>query len=87
MPKVVELSKVPKFRTGPTYLRPPKNPLSAITWVDGPLRCASRGCSSPTYCKVEGIPYCMKHSLDKMDEIIVKLRGGTDEELTADQLL
>lgn len=40
-------------------------------------RCASRGCSSPTFFKVQGIHYCMIHALRKLNEMLVAL--GVDK--------
>jgi hypothetical protein len=44
-----------------------------LRWYDHEMRCASKGCSSPTYCKVEGVPYCMMHSLRKLNELVVQV--------------
>jgi hypothetical protein len=45
---------------------------------EGPLRfteresiCTSRGCSSPTYMKVQGAPKCMMHALIELNEMLV----------------
>jgi hypothetical protein len=43
-----------------------------LRWYDKEMRCASRGCSSPTYCKVQGIPYCTMHSLRRLNEMLVE---------------
>lgn len=44
-----------------------------LRWYDKEMRCASRGCGSPTYCKLKGIPYCIMHSLKLMNELLVEL--------------
>lgn len=49
-----------------------------LRFVDEKLRCASRNCSSPTYIKIKGIPYCMMHSLRELNEIIVNMMLETD---------
>jgi len=36
------------------------------------MRCASRGCGSSTYFKLQGIPYCMIHCLRLMNEMLVE---------------
>lgn len=40
---------------------------------DREMRCASRGCSSPTHFKLQGIPLCMIHCLRKMNEMLLAL--------------
>lgn len=44
-----------------------------LRWYDKEMRCASRGCSSPTYLKVQGVPYCGTHALHKMNELLIQL--------------
>jgi hypothetical protein len=44
-----------------------------LRWYDVEKRCASRGCSGPCYSRVQGVPYCMKHALDKLNEMLIKL--------------
>ena len=39
---------------------------------DNYFRCASRGCSSPTFFKLQGIPYCMIHCLRTMNDMLVE---------------
>jgi hypothetical protein len=39
--------------------------------TDNEMRCASRGCSSPTYYKFQGIPYCSTHVMRIMNEMLV----------------
>ena len=39
---------------------------------DREMRCASRGCSSPTFFKVQNIPYCMIHSLRTLNEMLIE---------------
>lgn len=40
---------------------------------DRTMRCASRGCGSPTHFKLQGISYCMIHCLRKMNDMLVEL--------------
>jgi|SRR6516225_1243224 hypothetical protein len=40
---------------------------------DRELRCASRGCGSPTYYKVDGIPYCTVHALRQLNDLVMVL--------------
>ena len=40
---------------------------------DQEMRCASRRCGSSTFVKVQGVPYCMTHALDKLNEMLHKL--------------
>jgi hypothetical protein len=44
-----------------------------LRWYDTEMRCVSRGCSSPTHCKVEGLPLCMMHSLRKLNELCIEM--------------
>jgi len=57
-----------KFR----FYAPPEQK-GPLRWRDKDMRCASKGCSSPTTCQVKGIPYCMMHSLRKLNEMLVEL--------------
>lgn len=41
-----------------------------IRFFDKEMRCASRGCSSPTYIKIEGIPLCMMHTILRANEML-----------------
>lgn len=41
-----------------------------IRFYDKEMRCASRGCSSPTYIKLDGIEYCMMHIILKCNELL-----------------
>jgi hypothetical protein len=46
-----------------------------LRWIDSKARCASPGCTSPTYCKVEYVPYCMMHALCKLNELVIEIQG------------
>jgi hypothetical protein len=48
--------------------RPEQN--GRIRWYDREMRCASRGCSSPTYIKLDGIQLCPMHTLHKCNELL-----------------
>ena len=50
---------------------PPQN--GPLKFYDREMRCASRGCGSSTYCKVEHVPLCMMHSLRKLNELVVQV--------------
>lgn len=56
---------------------PPKQ-VGPLRFTDRESRCASRGCSSPTYLKLEGVPRCSAHALVMMNEMLVK-EGKTGE--------
>jgi len=47
-----------------------------IQFFDWNLRCASRGCGSPTCRTLYGVPYCMPHILDKCNEILKELNAN-----------
>lgn len=53
------------------YYAPPDQ-VGPLRWVDKDMRCASRGCSSPTTCKVQGVPYCLMHALRRLNEMLVE---------------
>lgn len=42
-----------------------------LQWYDEEMRCANKGCSSPTYCKLSGIPRCMMHALREMNLMLI----------------
>lgn len=42
-----------------------------IKWYDIAMRCASRGCSSGTYIKFQGVPYCTAHVLRIANKLFV----------------
>lgn len=56
------------------YRYVPKN--KHIVWYDTGFRCAARGCNSPTYLKIDGIPRCLIHALDSLADILNTLEGG-----------
>ena len=41
-------------------------------WFDKEMRCGMRGCSSPTYLKIQGIPRCMKHAIGELNDMLVE---------------
>jgi len=47
---------------------------------DKEMRCASRRCGSSTFFKVNGISYCMIHSLRELNAIIVRGLDGEKPE-------
>lgn len=53
------------------YAVPPQE--GPFRFFDREMRCASRGCSSPTHYKLQGIAYCSKHCLLKMNEMLIEL--------------
>jgi hypothetical protein len=50
----------------------------AIQYYDKESRCVSRGCSSPTHYKIDGVAYCVPHLLERANETIDMLRACTD---------
>jgi len=61
----------------PTRVSTQKGPLR---WFDAEMRCASRGCSSPTYSKVNGIPRCYIHALNELNDMLVGQTSTVVEE-------
>jgi len=43
-----------------------------ITYHDKEMRCASRGCSSPTYVKIRGVPRCSAHALREANDMLTE---------------
>lgn len=44
-----------------------------IRFFDATLRCASRGCSSPTHFKFQGVPYCMIHLIWQSNDKLLEM--------------
>lgn len=58
--------------TQTAMFEPPKQH-GPLRQFDNYYRCASRGCSSPTFFKVKGIPRCMIHALRELNDMLVEL--------------
>lgn len=43
-----------------------------IRFFDVEMRCSSRGCSSPTYIRLKGMPRCMMHTIRLANELLVE---------------
>lgn len=41
-----------------------------VTHHDIEMGCSSRGCGSPTYLKLKGVPYCYAHIIRKANELL-----------------
>jgi len=39
---------------------------------DKEMRCANRGCGSPTYLRVQGVSRCSVHALNELNEMLVE---------------
>lgn len=64
-----EAANEPEPASGPYPIPEQFGPLRH--W-DATLRCASRGCASPTHYKLQGIPYCYIHCLRKMNDMLIE---------------
>jgi len=53
------------------YPRPTQN--GPFRFFDSEMRCASRGCGSPTRYKLQGIPYCSVHCLNRMNDMLIAM--------------
>jgi len=42
-----------------------------LRYTDTTMRCAARGCSSPTFIKINGIPYCTTHGLYVLNKELI----------------
>jgi hypothetical protein len=58
------------------YAVPPQ--YGPLRQFDREMRCASRGCGSPTHFKVSGIPRCSIHALRELNDMLagVKMSDG-----------
>jgi hypothetical protein len=54
----------------------PNEQKGPLRWFDREMRCTSRRCSSPTYSKVNGIPLCQMHALQKLNELLITTTVG-----------
>lgn len=61
--------KPPTPLPGPIQLGP-------LRWAEDTKPCASRGCTSPTMIRVQGIPRCVTHALYALNEIILRELEG-----------
>jgi hypothetical protein len=50
---------------------PPKQ-VGPLRFHDKEMRCSNRGCGSPTYLKVQGVPRCGTHSLIELNAMLVE---------------
>jgi hypothetical protein len=39
---------------------------------DTEMRCASRGCGSSTFLKVQGVQYCTTHALKMLNDLLIE---------------
>jgi hypothetical protein len=87
MCRVLDLGLAPEqikelLKQGSQVGYPPPPQFGPLRWFDTEMRCSSRGCGSPTHCKLEGIPRCGMHALKKMNEMLyeIELTGGINAE-------
>ena len=62
---------------------PPPKQFGPLRWFDKEMRCASRGCSSPTVLQLEGTPRCSVHALRIMNEMLTnpeEILAASDED-------
>lgn len=62
--KIEELLKVKKPYPIPKQYGP-------LRRFENEMRCASRGCGSPTYLQLNGIPRCSVHAMKLMNEMLM----------------
>lgn len=58
------------------YPIPPQ--FGPLRWFETEMRCASRGCSSPTSLQLEGIPRCSVHAIRLMNEMLTSEEDKND---------
>jgi hypothetical protein len=73
----MELSEIEALLSEPQeskeYQWPRVEQKGPLRQFDNEMRCASRGCRSPTHFKVKGIPYCMIHAMRKLNDMLIEL--------------
>jgi len=77
--ELLKPQRTPAAPKPPTTHRVVIEQYGPLRWFDTEMRCVSRGCSSPTYCKLEGVPYCTMHALKLMNELLIRYEGLTTE--------
>jgi hypothetical protein len=65
--------KIRQIAEGQANRYPVPQQKGPVRWFDREMRCANRGCSSPTYLKVEYVPRCMMHALQELNGLVVKM--------------
>jgi len=60
-----EVEQLLEEKAGPKQVGP-------LRFHDTEARCASRGCSSPTYLRVQGVPKCGTHALIELNTMLVE---------------
>lgn len=53
------------------YPAPQQN--GPVRWFSKEMRCASRGCGSSTFGKLQGVPRCWTHMCDMLNEMLIEL--------------
>lgn len=62
--------KEPTIMTGKYPIPEQRGPLRQF---DSYHKCASRGCGSPTFYKVQGVPRCSIHALRQLNDMLYDL--------------
>lgn len=63
-------SAAPKPPQGPLKAPPQTSNFVRVYDLIAGLRCASRGCSSPTCYKLKGVPYCSVHLIQLLADML-----------------
>lgn len=53
--------------------------LGPLRWMEKDGRCASRGCSGPTFIQVEGVYRCATHALYALNYILIQIHSDYEE--------
>lgn len=74
-----ELNKTTTGRPIKSAIQLPRpTQLGPLKWAEDTKPCCSRGCTSPTFIRVRGIPYCTSHALNVLNAIILDEIEGVD---------
>lgn len=72
MTKALDTSEINALLKKSMPPEPPKQ-YGPMRRFDREMRCASKGCGSSTYLKLQGIPYCTAHTLIRLNNMLVEL--------------
>lgn len=61
-----------KASTGET-IRPVQ--IGPLKYKDESMRCAARGCGSPTLIEINGVPYCYTHAIYALNHIVIQIHS------------
>jgi hypothetical protein len=67
----ISAETIAKLTESTTYPVPEQH--GPLRYYDKEMRCASRGCSSPTHWMLQGVPKCWIHCMNQMNDMLAEL--------------